>query len=54
MPGHPALVRFQKYSSGISARARRRGERHDVIVFTLREHWERGQKLPVELGVKPA
>ena len=28
------------------ARAMRRGERHDVIVFTLKEHWERGQKLP--------
>jgi hypothetical protein len=36
------------------ARAMKRGERHDVIAFTLREHWERGQKLPVELGVKPA
>lgn len=31
------------------ARATRRGERHDVIVFTLREHWERGRKLPVDL-----
>jgi hypothetical protein len=36
------------------AGAMRRGERHDVIVFTLREHWERGKKLPVEFGVKPA
>jgi hypothetical protein len=33
------------------ARAKKRKEGHDVIVFTLKEHWERGQKLPVEPGV---